>query len=131
MPSGDSGRTWFPELVEELRAAWRPELSWAAIIDLRDRLQAMVEEIIVTRGIRRARMRCSHCGQVGAGAPPVISVRAVILALGRFGIETPDAVDGLDKAWAKHRAQQQLDLCGRQAQHRPPAPHHTHAHEHP
>ena len=60
MASGDSGRTWFPELVDELRASWRPDLSWAAIIDLRDRLQAMVEEIIVTRGIKRARVRCFH-----------------------------------------------------------------------
>ena len=60
MASGDSGRTWFPELVDELRASWRPDLSWAAIIDLRERLQAMVEEIIVTRGIKRARVRCFH-----------------------------------------------------------------------
>jgi hypothetical protein len=46
MASGDSGRTWFPELVDELRESWRPDLSWEAIIHLRDRLQAMVEEII-------------------------------------------------------------------------------------
>jgi hypothetical protein len=110
MASGDSGRTWFPELVDELRESWRPDLSWEAIIHLRDRLQAMVEEIIVTRGIKRARVRCFHCGHVGPGAPPVISVRAVILALQRFGIEPQDAVDRLDKAWAKHRAQQQLDV---------------------
>ena len=129
MASGDSGRTWFPELVDELRASWRPDLSWAAIIGLRDRLQAMVEEIIVTRGIKRARVRCFHCGHVGPGAPPVISVRAVILALQRFGIEPQDAVDRLDKAWAKHRAQQQLDLCGQQVQARGPASH-AHAEEH-
>jgi hypothetical protein len=130
MARGDSGRTWFPELVHELRASWRPGLSWAAIIALRDRLQAMVEEIIVTRGIKRARVRCFHCGHVGPGAPPVISVRAVILTLQRFGIEPQDTVDRLDKAWAEHRAQQQLDLRGQQVQARGPASHHAHAEEH-
>jgi hypothetical protein len=34
MASGDSGRTWFPELVDALRASWRSDLSWAAIIGL-------------------------------------------------------------------------------------------------
>ena len=129
MASGDSGRTWFPELVDELRAAWRSDLDWAAIIALRDQLQAMVEEIIVRRGIKRARVRCLHCGHVGPGAPPVISVRAVILALHRFGIEREEAVDSLDKAWAKHRAQEQLDLRGQHVQSREPASH-THAEEH-
>ena len=40
----------------------------------------------------------------------------MILALQRFGIEPQDAVDRLDKAWAKHRALQQLDLRGQQVQ---------------
>ena len=129
MASGDSARTWFPELVDELRASWRPDLNRAAIIGLRDRLQAMVEDIIVRRGIKRARVRCFHCGHVGAGTPPVISVRAVILALHRFGIEREDAVHRLDKGWAKHRAQEQLDLRGRHVQARELASH-AHAEEH-
>ena len=129
MASGDSGRTWFPELVDELRASWRHDLSWPAIIDLRDRLQAMVEQIIVTRGIKRAKVRCFHCGHVGPGAPPVVSVRAVILALQRFGIEPEDAIRRLDKAWAKHRAENHLDLRGQQVQARGPVSH-AHAEEH-
>jgi len=88
----------------------------------------MVEEIIVTRGIKRARVRCFHCGHIGPGAPPVISVRAVLLALQRFGIEPEDAVHRLDKEWARHRTLQQLDLCGQQVQARGPAAH-AHAEE--
>jgi hypothetical protein len=43
---------------------------------------------------------------------PVVTVRAVLLALGRFGIESADTVGQLDKAWAKHRALHQLDMFG-------------------
>jgi len=28
MPAGDRQRTWFPEMVEALRAEWRAEMSW-------------------------------------------------------------------------------------------------------
>jgi hypothetical protein len=43
----------------------------------------------------------------------VLSVRAVILALRRFGVESEDAVRQLDKARARHCALKQLDLYGR------------------
>lgn len=112
MARGDSGRTWFAELVSELRASWRPNLGWEAIIALRDQLQRVLEEILITRGIKRARFRCSHCGHVGPGGPPIITVRAVLLALQRFGIESEDVVRKLDKAWAKQRALQHLDMRG-------------------
>ena len=49
MASGDRQRTWFPEMVEVLRADWRPDMSWAKIIGLRDQLDAML------KGIRKSR----------------------------------------------------------------------------
>ena len=49
MASGDRQRTWFPEMVEVLRADWRPEMSWAEIIALRDQLDKML------KGIRNSR----------------------------------------------------------------------------
>ena len=129
MPAGDRSRTWFPELVDELRAAWRPELTWDAIVGLRERLQGQLEGILVSRQITPARVRCFHCGHVGPGAPPVLTVRAVLLALQRFGIESEATVRMLDKAWAKHRKLQQLDTHGRRVESRPLAPHsHTHGH---
>ncbi|MFI5396824.1 MAG: hypothetical protein ACHQ9S_14910 [Candidatus Binatia bacterium] len=30
MPAGDRQRTWFPEMVEVLRAEWCAEMSWDA-----------------------------------------------------------------------------------------------------
>jgi hypothetical protein len=34
--------------------------------------------------------QCMHCGHVGVGAEPRVSVRAMILSLGRFGIAPAD-----------------------------------------
>jgi hypothetical protein len=133
MPRGERSQTWFPELVAELRESWRHDLSWDAVIELRNRLQRSLEVILSTRGITPAKVRCSHCGHVGPGAPPVISVRAMLLALRRFEIESEASVRRLDKEWAKHRALHQLDLNGHRADgsadaHSPHA-HQTHAEE--
>jgi hypothetical protein len=85
MPRGERNETWFPELVAELRQSWRADPTWEAVIDLRDQLQRRREHILGSRGIRPAPVRCLHCGHVGPGAPPATSVRAVLLALRRFG----------------------------------------------
>jgi hypothetical protein len=45
--------------------------------------------------------------------PYRISVRAAILALGRFGIASPGSTKILEKEWAKYRTQNRLDLYGR------------------
>ena len=87
MPAGERSQTWFPELVAALHQSWRPDPTWEAVIDLRDQLQRSLEHILTSRGIKPATVRCSHCGQVAPGTPPAISVRAVLLALRRFGIE--------------------------------------------
>jgi len=113
MPRGERSQTWFPELVAELRQSWRTDPTWETVVDLRDQLQRRLEHILSSRGIRPATVRCSHCGHVGPGTPPAISVRAVLLALRRFGIEPEDRVRQLDKEWSRHRALLQLDLYGR------------------
>ncbi len=113
MPRGERSQTWFPELVAELRQSWQTEPAWEAVIDLRDQLQRTLEHILSSRGIKPATVRCLHCGHVGPGTPPAISVRAVLLALRRFGIESEDRVRRLDKEWSRHRALLRLDLYGR------------------
>ena len=113
MPAGERSQTWFPELVAALRRSWRPDPTWEAVIDLRDHLQRSLEHILTSRGIQPATVRCSRCGHVAPGTPPAISVRAVLLALRRFGIESEDRVRQLDKEWSRQRALLRLDLCGR------------------
>jgi hypothetical protein len=126
MARGDRSRTWFPEMASQLRAAWRPDATWDAIIDLRHALQQTLDHIISSRGIIRARVRCPSCGEVGPGAPPVVTVGGVLFALGRFGIESDETARRLYKAWTKYRALHHLDPYGA---HTTPPPLHAHAQE--
>ena len=90
MASGDAQRVWFPEMIGRLRSQWHQGMSLDAIVELRDDLDAMLQRIRSERRIRSAVFRCSCCGYVGEGADPRVSVRAMILSLGRFGIATAD-----------------------------------------
>jgi len=126
MPAGDRSRTWFPELVSALRQSWQPGASWEDVVALRGRLQETLRQLLVSRGIRPANVRCFHCGHVGPGSPPVITVR-VLLALQRYGIAPEESVRRLDKAWVKHRKAEHLDMEGRPIEAAPPPLHH-HAH---
>lgn len=113
MPSGERSQTWYPEVVALLRSRWRSELTWQAIIDLREQLQDELETLRAARGIKPPMFRCRRCGTRGPAAPPRISVRAMLLALGRFGIEPAETVSQRESAWAHHRAEYSLDLLGR------------------
>ncbi len=112
MPSGERSQTWFPELVTLLRSEWDPSLSWDEIVALRNRLNEQLQQIRVCRNIVPATVRCSHCGGEGIGASSTISVRAMILAVARFGIQSPDDVREIERAWKRHRAAVVLDLNG-------------------
>ena len=57
--------------------------------------------------------RCPHCGHVGEGAEPHVSIRAIILALTRFGVAPAEQVHALEKGWAEYRKRNGLDLYGR------------------
>ena len=126
MPPGERSQVWYPELVALLRAEWRPDLEWEAVVQLRDRLQSQLETVRTRRGILPPVMRCGRCGATGPEAPPVISVRAMVLALGRFDIAAQDVVRQRERAWARHRGEHNLDLLGRPALHQAsdrPQPH--------
>src|SRR5260370_34235935 len=86
MAAGDAQRVWFPEMIDQLRSQWHKSMSFDAIVELRDDLEAMLQRIRSERRIRPAGFRCPHCGHVGEGAEPHVSVRAMILSLLRFGI---------------------------------------------
>jgi len=113
MPSGDPQRTWFPEMIARLRTDWHTEMSMPMLIDMRDRLDEMHHRTRAGRNIQTPIMTCRKCGRTGHAAEPRVSVRAMILALARFGIAPKDKAKALEKAWAEYRKQQQLDIDGK------------------
>jgi hypothetical protein len=113
MAAGDASRTWFSEMVETLRQEWTSEMSWEQVFALRDRLDSMLHEIRFSRGIRPPTMWCPACNRRTQQAEPSVSVRALIFALGRFGIVVPAEVKSVEKRWAKHRKENSLDRNGK------------------
>jgi hypothetical protein len=112
MAAGDAQRVWFREMIERLRSQWHPGMSFDAIVKLRDDLDAMLQQIRAERNIHPRVFRCTQCGHAGVGADPRVSVRAMILSVGRFGIAPAEQIRALEKAWAEHRKEKGLDLYG-------------------
>ena len=113
MPAGDSQRVWFPEMLARLDREWGEAMSFPALIELRDSLDIMLHQIRSKRHISSPAFTCPKCGLRGPMAEPRVSVRALILALGRFGITTPAKTKTLEREWAKYRNQHGLDLYGK------------------
>ena len=113
MPKGDAQRVWFTEMLARLQREWRETMSVAAVIDLRDALDTMLHQIRSERHISSPVFTCPKCGLRGPMAEPRVSVRAMILALGRFGIAPPAKTKALERAWSRYREEQGLDLYGK------------------
>jgi len=115
MASGDRQRTWFPEMIEVLRADWRPEMAWAEIIGLRDQLDNMLKAIRKSRNLQPVTTStlCPCCNEPMVQGAAGVSVRATILALNRFGIAPANEVKFLEKTWNKHRRETGIDLNGK------------------
>ena len=103
MPAGDAQRTWFPEMVETLRARWHQSMSIPEWIELRGLLDSMLQSIHSERNILPPLMYCRHCKTQHRAAAPRVSVRALNLALPRFGITSPDETRDLEKSWKRYR----------------------------
>jgi hypothetical protein len=116
MPSGDAQRVWFPEMIEALRSEWRHGMSFEATVELRDELDAMLQRIRSEWHMRTPVFKCPHCGHVGEGAQPHVSVRAMLLSLVRFGIADAEQIKTLEKRWALYRQQNKLDIFGKAEQ---------------
>lgn len=112
MAAGDASRTWFAEMIAELRTAWREGLDWQSVIALCTRLDDQLQSIRGMRNILPPMMYCHHCKVRQRGGVTHVSVRAMILSLGRFRIVDATGVKELEKGWNKYRAEQSLDRYG-------------------
>jgi hypothetical protein len=115
VPSGDRSKTWFPEMIHELRRSWRGDLSIDEVIALAQSLDSMLLDIRTRRGIKPPIILCRKCGKHGPAAIPRVSVRATILAARRFAIGSQAEVEALERLWKRHRTREALDLYGRPA----------------
>ena len=84
-----------------------------ALISLRDELDGMLQRIRTGRNIQTPIVTCRTCGTTGPAAEPHVSVRALILAVARFGIASNDQTRVLEKRWAEYRKQHRLDIEGK------------------
>ncbi|PON12722.1 hypothetical protein C2W62_38120 [Candidatus Entotheonella serta] len=116
MASGDAQRTWFPEMIETLGQSWSPSMSETDLIALRDRLDTTLQTIRSERDIQPPMMWCPGCQARHRSAPPKVSVRAMILALGRFELALTSEVKALERRWNTYRKNHQLDRYGMKEQ---------------
>ena len=115
MAAGDAQRVWFPEMLDDLRAAWSASMSWDELAGF---CQCMTEKrraIRQARGIRPPQIRCPRCGAVSRSDIPGVSVRSALFALKMLGVVTEAKFKGLDRSWKKHRAAAGVDAYGRPA----------------
>ncbi len=47
MPPGDAQRAWFPEMLERLKAKWKPELTWKKQIGICEEMTEFREQIAI------------------------------------------------------------------------------------
>lgn len=119
MPAGDAHQTWFPEMIETLQSEWKGTPSWPELIALAERLDAMLQTIRREQNILPPMMTCPQCKTRHRAAASRVSVRALLLALGRFGIAGSDEVWTLEKGWKRHREDNALDLYGKKVDEAP------------
>jgi hypothetical protein len=119
MAAGERSQVWFPEIVDMLRARWRRDLTWQAMVEFRDALQEELDEIRHSRRILPPVFRCPSCGSVGPAKPPVISIRAMLISVRRFGIDSFEVSEQVEREWERYRRKNKLDLVGRSSERRP------------
>jgi uncharacterized membrane protein len=56
-------------MIQTLRTRWHQDLSFTEIIELRNDLDEMLQQIRIQRHIRPPVFKCPKCGQISEGAP--------------------------------------------------------------
>jgi hypothetical protein len=102
-------------MVDALRRQWHEAKAPAQWIELRDQLDAMLMALRTQRRIVPPLIFCPTCKTRHRAGFLRVSVRALILAVRRFGIASHEEVRACEKLWKQYRRQQQLDLYGQPA----------------
>jgi RNase P subunit RPR2 len=113
MASGDSQRAWFPEMLNELKKFWKPDISWEEVSNFIEKMHSMRKNIRKTRNIKPVRMYCKNCKEYHFFEPPGVSIRSLLFALKKISVVTDIELKDLDKNWKKYRKENNLDLFGK------------------
>src|SRR6266849_671504 len=99
-------------MIEILRTEWETTISTPKLVALADRLDGILQRIRAEQGIVPPMILCPRCRKRVRSARPRVSLRAAILALGRFGIADRSMVKALEKKWKHYQGEKGLDIYG-------------------
>lgn len=113
MPAGDALRAWFPEMIETLRAIWRPSMTWDEVIGLLPEFEKQRDRIKSEKKVRPARWMCNKCGSATTAVLLPLSVRSLLFALEKNQIISSQDRVSLDLDWRTYQSRHNLDAWGR------------------
>ncbi len=113
MAAGDAQRVWFPEMLEELAAWWKPDATWEALGQFCSRMMEMRATIREDRGIKSPLMYCRECDKTERMDVPGITIRSALFALKKAEVLSDEQLQELDRSWKRHQRKNGLDGYGK------------------
>lgn len=116
MPSGDSGRAWFPEMLVKLKATWSKkwaeDISWDEIIIFCKKMTEFRQQLRKQKGVKYPIMWCPECNDYREMELSSISPRSMLFALKKNDVIDDETLKTLDKQWAAYKRKHKLDGYG-------------------
>ncbi|ODN41427.1 hypothetical protein [Piscirickettsia litoralis] len=112
MAAGDASKTWFDEVITELKKKWKSSMDWEQLIALGKQLTALRDKIREDRKILGPRMKCHSCGGHHHMNPTAVTVRAIIFALHTHKLISADKLAELEKSWKSYQRKHKLTGAG-------------------
>lgn len=116
MPAGDAQRAWFPEMLEELVAWWKPGVSWESLAEFCRRMTERRAAIRQERGIQGPLVYCPKCDRMERMTLPDLSIRSALFALKKAGALSEEEMREVDRSWKSYQRENQLDAYGKKKQ---------------
>ena len=114
MSSADHARSWWPEMLAEIKIRWTRSYTWEDCARLCKEMSLLRDHIRNSKGIVAATWKspCSCCGGVMTVAPAKITIRSLLFALNKAGKIDALELAYLDREWTRYQRAMSLDGCG-------------------
>ena len=110
MAEYDARKSWFPEMLDELKRFWSSKTSWEEAIVFCRRMTEYRTKIEKAKRIKPLRIHCKGCGE-SIPRPP-ISVRSCLFTLLKINVIDDKEFVRLDQEWKKYGRKNRLDGYG-------------------